>query len=213
MSFCIKFRSEKLIFAGAKRTDGLYGRQFLCWGEPLHTPITINQYHFFMKTKLLKNKLLRVLLLLTTTLIGGGNFSPVWGETVTLVSGSGTSGYAVPEGWTSSGTVEGGSYLKLDNGTITSPVFAPHNSLSFTYTVATFGSGTNHPLTIRILDASTNAVIVEETTATPTSTSYISTGSPISLGNITVNFNPLAELNQCVLNPAYGFVVNVIDVL
>ena len=23
---------------------------------------------------------------------------------------------------------------------------------------------------------------------------------------------PLAELNQCVLNPAYGFVVNVIDV-
>ena len=25
--------------------------------------------------------------------------------------------------------------------------------------------------------------------------------------------NPLAELNQCVLNPAYGFVVNVIDVL
>ena len=25
--------------------------------------------------------------------------------------------------------------------------------------------------------------------------------------------DPLAELNQCVLNPAYGFVVNVIDVL
>jgi len=25
--------------------------------------------------------------------------------------------------------------------------------------------------------------------------------------------HPLAELNQCVLNPAYGFVVNVIDVL
>ena len=28
-----------------------------------------------------------------------------------------------------------------------------------------------------------------------------------------VNFNPLAELNQCVLDSAYGFVVNVIDVL
>lgn len=27
------------------------------------------------------------------------------------------------------------------------------------------------------------------------------------------NLYPLAELNQCVLNPAYGFVVNVIDVL
>ena len=25
--------------------------------------------------------------------------------------------------------------------------------------------------------------------------------------------HPLAELNQCVLNPAYGFAVNVIDVL
>jgi len=25
--------------------------------------------------------------------------------------------------------------------------------------------------------------------------------------------DPLAELNQCVLNPAYGFVVNVIDIL
>lgn len=28
-----------------------------------------------------------------------------------------------------------------------------------------------------------------------------------------LEINPLAELNQCVLNPAYGFVVNVIDVL
>ncbi len=28
-----------------------------------------------------------------------------------------------------------------------------------------------------------------------------------------ISFNPLAELNQCVLDSAYGFVVNVIDVL
>ena len=111
-----------------------------------------------------------------------------WAETVTLVSGSGTSDYAVPSGWTSSGTVEGGSYLKFDNGTITSPEFAPHNGLSFAYSVATFGSGTNHPLTIRILNASTNAVIVEKTTATPTSSSYISTNSPLSLGDISVKF-------------------------
>ena len=110
------------------------------------------------------------------------------GQSATLVSGSGTSGYSIPDGWTSSGTVEGGSYLKFDNGTITSPEFAPHNGLSFTYSVATFGSGTNHPLTIRILNASTNAVIVETTTATPTSSSYISTDSPISLGDVTVTF-------------------------
>ena len=100
----------------------------------------------------------------------------------------GTSDYAVPTGWTTSGTVDGGSYLKLDNGTITSPAFAPHNSLSFAYTVATFGSGTNHPLTIRILNASTDAVIVEKTTATPTSSTYIDTDSPISLGDVGVNF-------------------------
>jgi hypothetical protein len=110
------------------------------------------------------------------------------GQTTTLVSGSGTSGYSIPDGWTSSGTVEGGSYLKFDDGTITSPEFAPHNGLSFTYSVATFGSGTNHPLTIRILNASTNAVISETTTATPSSSSYINTGSPLSLGDVAVAF-------------------------
>lgn len=134
----------------------------------------------------MKQILLKTLLLLSALVVGLGN---VWAtDSVTLVSGSGTSGYAVPTGWTQSGTVEGGSYLKFDNGTITSPSFEPHNSLSFTYTVATFGSGTNHPLTIRILNASTDAVIKEETTATPTSTSYISTGSPIDLGDIDVSF-------------------------
>ena len=112
----------------------------------------------------------------------------MWGQTTTLVSGSGTSGYSIPEGWTSSGTVEGGSYLKFDDGSITSPEFAPHNGISFTYSVATFGSGTNHPLTIRILNASTNAVISEMTTDTPTSSSYINTGSPLSLGDVTVAF-------------------------
>ena len=35
----------------------------------------------------------------------------------------------------------------------------------------------------------------------------------IDRGLIKGNTNPLAELNQCVLNPSYGFVVNVIDVL
>ena len=133
----------------------------------------------------MKKQLLYSWLLLCALITGSGT---MWAETVTLVSGSGSSGYAVPDGWTSSGTVEGGSYLKFDNGTITSPEFAPHTGLSFTYSVATFGSGTNHPLTIRILNASTNAVIVEETTSTPTSSTYISTGSPLSLGNVNVAF-------------------------
>ena len=132
-----------------------------------------------------KTILFKTMLLLCALIVGSGS---VWADPVTLVSGSGTSGYAIPEGWTSSGTIAGGSYLKFENGTITSPAFAPHTSLSFTYTVATFGSGTNHPLTIRILDASTDEVIVEKTTATPTSSSYISTDSPLSLGDIYVNF-------------------------
>lgn len=122
------------------------------------------------------------------TVLGMFFVSSAFADTVTLVSGSGTSGYGVPEGWTTSGTVEGGSYLKFDNGTITSPEFAAHTGLSFTYAVATFGSGDNHPLTIRILNASTNAVIVEKTTATPTSSSYISPNSPLSLGDVNVAF-------------------------
>ena len=109
-------------------------------------------------------------------------------ETLVSGSGSGKSDYVIPDGWTQTGTVSGGAYLKFDNGSITSPVFLPHTNLSFTYTVATFGSGTNHPLTVRILDASSNDVLVEETTATPTSTSYISTGSPLSLGDVSVPF-------------------------
>ena len=134
----------------------------------------------------MKQKLLSLMLLLCALIVGSES---AWADDpVTLVSGSGTSGYAVPDGWSTSGTVEGGSYLKIDNGTMTSSSFAPHNSLSFTYSVATFGSGTNHPLTIRILNASTDAVIVEKTTATPTSSSYINTDSPSDLGDIDVDF-------------------------
>ena len=129
--------------------------------------------------------LLKTMLLLWALIVGSLS---VWADNVTLVSGFGSSGYAIPDGWTSTGTVEGGSYLKFDNGTITSPEFAPHTGLSFTYSVASFGSGTNHPLTIRILNASTNAVIVEKNTSTPSSSSYISTGSPLSLGDVDVAF-------------------------
>ena len=132
-----------------------------------------------------KKLLLKSMLLLCTLVVG--NLRAL-ADVVTLVSGSGTSGYTIPVGWESSGEVAGGGYLLINDGTITSPVFNPHTGLSFTYSVATFGSGTNHPLTIRILNASTNVVIVEETTATPESSSYINTGSPISLGDVDVPF-------------------------
>ena len=132
-----------------------------------------------------KKLLLKSMLLLCTLVVG--NLRAL-ADVVTLVSGSGTSGYTIPVGWESSGTVDGGGYLLINEGTLTSPVFNPHTGLSFTYSVATFGSGTNHPLTIRILNASTNEVIVEETTATPESSSYINTGSPISLGDVDVPF-------------------------
>lgn len=152
----------------------------------LSAPIDLN-YSKLNYTAMKHFNLLKSLLLLCALIVGSLSG---WAadETVTLVSGSGTSNYSVPAGWTSSGTVAGGSYLKFDNGTITSPQFAAHNSLSFTYTVASFGSGTSHPLTIRILNASTGAVIVEKTTATPSSSSYISDDSPISLGDISVPF-------------------------
>lgn len=142
-----------------------------------------------MKHKLLNSSTLRALTLLVIlfTAFTGTSWAA---DPITIASGSGSSGYAVPDGWTKTGTVEGGTYLKFDNGTITSPKITPSNSLSlsFSYTVATFGSGTNHPLTIRVLNASTDEVIVEKTTATPTSSSYIDTGSPLSLGDIDIDF-------------------------
>ena len=136
-----------------------------------------------MKQNLLKLKALLVVLMMAV------GFGQAFAQEVeTLVSGSGTSGYQIPEGWTTTGTVSTGSYLRFEDSSITSPVFQPYTELSFAYTVATYGSGTNHPLTVRILDASSNAVLVEQTTATPSSSSYISTGSPMSLGDVSVPF-------------------------
>ena len=129
---------------------------------------------------------MKIMLLLFALVAEIGN---AWAQDpVTLVSGSGTSSnsYSIPSGWSTSGTVSGGSYLKFDNGTMTSPEFAPHKSLTFTYSVATFGSTTNHPLTVRIRNASTNAIITEETTSTPTSTTYVN--GEINLGNCNVGF-------------------------
>lgn len=110
-----------------------------------------------------------------------------WGQTTTFASGSGTSGYTIPTSWTKVGTVLDGSYLRFEDGSITSPLYDPHNNITFDYSVASYGSGTNHPLVIRILDEN-SVVQATYTTATPSSSTYTSTGSPLSIGNISYKF-------------------------
>ena len=133
-----------------------------------------------------KKTFLNGLFLLLCMIAGGVNSA--WAQEVTtFCSGSGTSGYTLPEGWTVTGSVDGGSYIKFEEGTLTSPEYGPHDNITFTYSVATYGTGTNNPLTIRILSTD-GKKIIEKTTATPTSSSYIQTDSPIKLGNIDQNF-------------------------
>ena len=115
--------------------------------------------------------------------IGSGN---VWGET--LFSQTGSSGYTIPSGWSQT-NVSGGSYLLFNtNGsTLTSPLYEPHDNLSLAYTVASYGSGTDHPLVIQLLDED-GTVKASHTTGTPTSKSYINTNSPWSIGDVGYKF-------------------------
>ena len=112
----------------------------------------------------------------------------VWAESETLFSQTGTSGYSVPTGWSQSGTSTG-NYIGFtsDGAYLTSPLYDPHDNLSLSYTVACYGSGTNHPLVIQLLDEN-GTVKATHTTGTPTSTSYISTNSPWNIGNINYKF-------------------------
>ena len=115
--------------------------------------------------------------------IGSGN---VWGET--LFSQTGSSGYTIPSGWSQT-NVSGGSYLLFNtNGsTLTSPLYEPHDNLSLAYTVASYGNGTNHALVIQLLDED-GTVKASHTTGTPTSSSYISTNAPWSIGDVGYKF-------------------------
>lgn len=90
-----------------------------------------------------------------------------------------------PVGWTSE-NITFGSYFKLEaNSYMISPLLNPHNNVVLTCDVATFGSGTNHPMTIQVLNE--NGEIQETyTTGTPTSKDYIS--STTNLGLINYNF-------------------------
>ena len=115
--------------------------------------------------------------------IGSGN---AWGET--LFSQTGTSGYSIPDGWSNSGTSTGAYLGFTSNGAyLTSPLYEPHDNLSLAYTVACYGSGTNHALVIQLLDED-GTVKASHTTGTPKSTSYISTNSPWNIGNVGYKF-------------------------
>ena len=122
-------------------------------------------------------------LFLAVILAVGSNSA--WAETI--FSFTGTSGYAAPpaEGWTMEGTTAGGSYLKLDGGSVTSPVYQVYDNLVFSSDVATFGSGTAHPLVVEILKEGEVAQTFE--TKTPSKSDYIDGGN-INIGNIDYPF-------------------------
>jgi hypothetical protein len=104
------------------------------------------------------------------------------GETIFNI----TSYSSIPSEWTNSG-VSTGSYFKFDsNGCyLITSTYGPHTDLTLTYKVATFGSGTNHPLTIQLLDEN-GTVKATHTTSTPTSSSYIS--GTWSIGDVNYKF-------------------------
>ena len=131
-----------------------------------------------------KTRWLLLPLMLLTLSVG-----QMWGaETLFSFTGSGSSDYSVPNTWSQT-NVSGGSFFLFNNNgsTLTSPQYGPHNNVTLTYSVATYGSSTNHNLAVRVLN-SNNEVQATYYTETPTSTTYVNTNSPINLGNINYDF-------------------------
>ncbi len=113
----------------------------------------------------------------------------VYGET-TFFSFTGTSGYVTPPAanWTSSGTVDGGSYLKLCSGYVVSPVIEASTGLVFKYDVATFGNGVAGSKTILyVLNAVDNSIISQFTLTSATSSTYVANQSQ-AIGSVAVDF-------------------------
>ena len=113
----------------------------------------------------------------------------VYGET-TFFSFTGTSGYVAPPAanWTSSGTVDGGSYLKLCSGYVVSPVIEASTGLVFKYDVATFGSGVAGSKTILyVLNAVDNSIISQFTLTSANSSTYVANQSQ-AIGSVAVGF-------------------------
>ncbi len=127
--------------------------------------------------------------LLMVMLLSVGNVWAADPEPETLFSFTGTSQYTIPNGW-SSNEVSTGNYLGFSaNGSyLISPLYDPHNSVSLSFTVACLNSGTNHALTIYVLDKD-DEVKKTYTTGTPTgSSNYINTNSPWEIGDINYKF-------------------------
>ena len=98
-----------------------------------------------------------------------------------------TSYSSLPTGWTQS-NVGTGTYFDFSTsgGNLTSPLYAPHDNVQVTCSVATSGSGTSHNLIVYILDSSGN-IRDSRVTATPSSNTYISSGT-LDFGNIGYSF-------------------------
>lgn len=122
----------------------------------------------------------RLAMVLTMLLIVG--IGQAWGAEVFNI----TSYTSFPTDWTNN-NVSTGSYFNFNtNGcSLTTSTYDPHTDLTLTYKVATYGSGTNHPLTIQLLDENGN-VKQTHTTATPTSITYIS--GTWSIGTVNYKF-------------------------
>ena len=122
-------------------------------------------------------RFLKITLLLMALLFCGN----VGAETLLEITSYGSN----PEGWTSE-NITFGNYFKLDgNSYMISPPLNPHNNVILTCDVASYGGGTNHPMTIQVLNEN-GEIKGTYTTQTPTSRDYIS--STTNLGLINYNF-------------------------
>ena len=137
----------------------------------------MKDFTIFNQLTAMPKRLAMVLTVLFT--IGVGS---MWGADVFNI----TSYSSSPSGWTNS-NVGTGSYFNFNtNGcSLITSTYGPHTSLTLTYKVATYGSGTNHPLTIQLLDEN-GTVKQTHTTGTPTSSSYIS--GTWSIGDVNYKF-------------------------
>ena len=111
--------------------------------------------------------------------VGVGN---AWGTELFNV----TSYSSIPSGWTNN-SVTTGSYFKFDaNGAyLISPLYNAQNGVKLTCKVACFGSGTNHALTIQLLDEN-GTVKSSHTSTKPTSSSYVN--DSWSIGDVGYKF-------------------------
>lgn len=137
------------------------------------------------KFTFLKTMLLTVVLLICSNSAKGDTF----------FSFTGTSGYVVPPatGWTSSGSgIDGGTYLKLSPGSVTSPAYSAATGITFTYDIAAFGSGTASNTILYILNSTDNSIITQYTLTSSSSSTYL-TSQTVNVGSVTQSFKVKIE--------------------